>query len=328
MKIDRKKLKIRARQRMRDCRPGAMRVALVYLLLTAGVSMLVGLLVPNPFTQYLVYTAMGVDPSLALTMSMGTTAAISIFILVLVWLYTMVMGFGYSIWSLGTSRGEATGYGTLISGFGMAWKVLRLRLFLVLLTFLWYLAVAIPVLLVMALLVSGLVFAGAYLGTDGVTYLSGWAGVAITVVMVVAFVVIMALMIRIMLWYALCDYTLLDQPEAGVLAAVRRSKELMQGRKWEYFKLQLSFVGWWLLTYVLILVPVLVCFLLAMASPLLAAVMMVWMLLLVFLLPLALECWLLPYICLTCAGYYNQLVGVDGPAHKEPEPPEWEFPSL
>lgn len=79
MRIDRKELKRQARQTMKSCRPGPMRVALVYLLLTVGVSTAVGLMVPNPFTQWASYVAMGMDPTLAMTVSVGGVAALAMF---------------------------------------------------------------------------------------------------------------------------------------------------------------------------------------------------------------------------------------------------------
>lgn len=41
----------------------------------------------------------------------------------------------------------------------------------------------------------------------------------------------------------LMDYVLLDQPEKGAFFAFRMSKVLMQGRRWDLFKLDMSF--WW-----------------------------------------------------------------------------------
>ena len=62
---------------------------------------------------------------------------------------------------------------------------------------------------------------------------------------VVAAVVLMfVLMIRAMYRYRLSSYVLADAPETGINAAIRRSKEIMKGRKMELFSLEVSFVGW------------------------------------------------------------------------------------
>ena len=39
-------------------------------------------------------------------------------------------------------------------------------------------------------------------------------------------------------------YILADEPEIGVMEALRKSKQMMQGHKWEAFVLSLSFLGW------------------------------------------------------------------------------------
>ncbi|PIA86921.1 hypothetical protein ADO05_00261 [Streptococcus parauberis] len=33
----------------------------------------------------------------------------------------------------------------------------------------------------------------------------------------------------------------------GYIEAISRSRELMDGHKWQYFKLLISFIGWWIL---------------------------------------------------------------------------------
>lgn len=44
--------------------------------------------------------------------------------------------------------------------------------------------------------------------------------------------------------YALTMYILTDNPDMGIREAVNESKRLMKGRKWEFFVLGLSFLGW------------------------------------------------------------------------------------
>ena len=50
--------------------------------------------------------------------------------------------------------------------------------------------------------------------------------------------------------YRMAVYLLLDHPEMGVIDCIRTSKQMMQGHKWELFVLDLSFIGWRLLTAV------------------------------------------------------------------------------
>lgn len=55
------------------------------------------------------------------------------------------------------------------------------------------------------------------------------------------------LMIRAMYSYRLATYVMADTPEIGVMAAIRRSRDVMKGRRMELFSLEISFIGWQLL---------------------------------------------------------------------------------
>ncbi|NLV86876.1 MAG: DUF975 family protein [Clostridiales bacterium] len=48
--------------------------------------------------------------------------------------------------------------------------------------------------------------------------------------------------------YRMALFIMLDNPDIGALECIRRSKQMMIGRKWELFVLDLSFLGWSLLT--------------------------------------------------------------------------------
>jgi Predicted integral membrane protein len=47
--------------------------------------------------------------------------------------------------------------------------------------------------------------------------------------------------------YAMTTYILKDRPELGYNDAITLSRQMMDGRKWRYFVLQLSFIGWGIL---------------------------------------------------------------------------------
>jgi len=85
--------------------------------------------------------------------------------------------------------------------------------------------------------------------------------------------------------YRQAYYILLEAPEKGALQCIRESKRMMHGAKLELFLLDLSFIGWYLLDLmVVILIP----------TP--------------FALPL-ISIWLTPYMGLTHAAFYHKLVG-------------------
>lgn len=73
-------------------------------------------------------------------------------------------------------------------------------------------------------------------------------------------------------------YLLLDHPEKSAWQCLRESAAVMRGHKWELFVLDLSFLGWMLLS--------------ALFAPV--------------------SIWLDPYRAITNANYYNRLVGAQG----------------
>lgn len=88
--------------------------------------------------------------------------------------------------------------------------------------------------------------------------------------------------------YRLALYLLIDHPELSVFQCLRESSRLMKGHKWELFVLDLSFLGWAILS----------------ALPVIGY---------------AVQIWLTPYSGLTYALYYEKLRGVEAePVYAEP----------
>lgn len=50
--------------------------------------------------------------------------------------------------------------------------------------------------------------------------------------------------------YAMTPYILAEHPELSVNEAIDRSRAMMKGHKFDYFFLQLSFIGWMLLSII------------------------------------------------------------------------------
>ena len=82
--------------------------------------------------------------------------------------------------------------------------------------------------------------------------------------------------------YSMAPYLLITRPELGIMECIRESKRLTAGHKGELFVLDLSFIGWWLLT----LVPVLG-----------------WLL----------TIWVQPYQKLSKLQYFEAIAGVQAP---------------
>lgn len=67
------------------------------------------------------------------------------------------------------------------------------------------------------------------------------------IIFLAAMILMFVLMIQAMYRYRLATYVMADDPSVGVNAAIRRSCEVMKGRKMELFSLEISFFGWRLL---------------------------------------------------------------------------------
>ena len=213
MEIDRKELKRRAREAMGLARPRFWVVALVYFLMTTGLSYLTDWLVP--------------------LLAHGEAAfTLSLFCSLLMSLYLSIVQFSYTLWALWTGRRMDPGLGTLLQGFSVAGRVIWMEALIYLRILGWSALLGVLVIspLVYLLLMGSALLAPLLLLVIGGMYAAIWA---------------------IMLRYALAPYLLADSPDAGAAAAVRRSADLMRGWKWELFKLEFSFVGWSLLSLLL-----------------------------------------------------------------------------
>lgn len=205
MELDRKELKARAREAIRGAVPSFWVVTLVYFLLTTGVSNLLSL-IPSG------------------SGSAANTGMFSLFLSLLISFYTVIIDFGYKLWSLWTVRKLEPGIDSLIQGFSVAGLVLILEFFL----FIRLLGIT---------LLLSFTLSFFFLLTMGNPFLS-------VLLIPLLYGAIFAFMLR----YELSHFLLADYPQLGPDVAIHRSVMLMKGWKWELFKLEFSFLGWILLS--------------------------------------------------------------------------------
>ena len=204
MEIDRSELKRQARERVALTDPKFWVVALAYLAMTTGVSWLISL-IPLP----------------------GPVAdTVGIFLQFLLILYTTVVQFGLCLWALWTYRQLDPGINSLMQGFSVAGRVILMELGIYVRVLGWYLLVALGLLIPTVVL---MMFAD---------YILGMA------LLLLFGAVLIAVIIVISLRYALAPYMLADRPDDGPTAPIYRSAMLMRGWKMELFKLEVSFLGW------------------------------------------------------------------------------------
>ena len=146
-------------------------------------------------------------------------------------LYQWVMQFGYTAYALGLARRTGPGYRTLLDGFSQLGRALGVSFFTALFTSLWGLLAMVPYFVVLTV--------GAMAQSYALIMFS-------TVLALLAVVVEIAVSYR----YRLATYFLLDDMNMGVLASIRESKQTMHGRKGALFVMDLSFLGWGLLSLI------------------------------------------------------------------------------
>lgn len=220
---NRKAFKREAKQLMRESTPHYMLVALVYVLLTTGLS-------------YVVTALTGLGSVLA-----GT---LSVFLSILVSLFSLVMSVGLSYYVLRLARKEPTGVGNLFEGFAFAGRSIGMNLLIMLYTFLWSFLIAIGFAIVVAvgvLLMESVPVVGAIL-------------------IVAGYIALIVAVFAIVLRYGMANFALVENPNDGASAAIRRSVQMMRGNKGKLFMMELSFIGWNLLVALIALVIMVIGF--------------------------------------------------------------------
>lgn len=115
--------------------------------------------------------------------------------------------------------------------------------------------------------------------------------------------------------YSMAIYCLLDDPEISPLEALHRSKQLMVGQKFNFFVVQLSFLGW----------SILIGLLAGGAMYLLGGAESILGYWANFLVTFAFNLWLTPYMNIVFSSFYNSLIGYARPADTGYRGPELEF---
>lgn len=203
MTLDRRALKLRAKDTIRNSKPSIITVSLIYLLLGIIINMLsarlMGLNVSqSELASYTNYAMDGnYDAALNMISRMQPPGGAHLIDLLLSMLRVVVQA-GFIIFLLNTIRAAEPCFGNLLDGFGFFWKIILLNFLISLFVALWCMLLFIP----------GIIAAYRY---------------------------------------SQAVYILVDDPSKSPMQCIRESKAMMRGHKMELFKLQMSFLGWYLL---------------------------------------------------------------------------------
>ena len=223
-------------------------IILLYAAITLGLGLVI-LLLQLTLNQKISHTG-----GLSGMNSRNMLSALSNFLPLVSSLLTMCLGFGYMGGMLRISRVQYASRNALKTGFERFWPLLRLKLLLG--AILLGLGIGASYLASLIFMLSPFsdsfldavapAVSGGSLLTGGTITLDEAALDAVTAsgpLIVIFLALILAFVVPMLYRFRMADYVLYDHPEAGAMYALRESRKMMQGSRWQLFRLDMSF--WW-----------------------------------------------------------------------------------
>lgn len=224
-------------------------IILLYAAITLGLGLVI-LLLQLTLNQKISHTG-----GLSGMNSRNMLSALSNFLPLVSSLLTMCLGFGYMGGMLRISRGQYASRNALKTGFERFWPLLRLKLLLG--AMLLGLGIGASYLASLIFMLSPFsdsfldaiapAVSGGSLLTGGTITLDETALDVVTAasgpLIVIFLALILAFVVPMLYRFRMADYVLYDHPEVGAMYALRESRKMMQGSRWQLFRLDLSF--WW-----------------------------------------------------------------------------------
>ena len=154
---------------------------------------------------------------------------------VLAWMITPVLSLGMNHWTLDRIRGAEEPVTVVFSRLGIFFKSIGLRLLIALKVFLWMLpGIAVVLLAMLPVHLADQTSADSLYSALRISIMIMYAGLGVMLVLAV----------RAYLLYAMADFILADEPGERVVTCVRRSREMMNGRRGMLFALVLGIYLW------------------------------------------------------------------------------------
>ena len=226
--MNRREIKITAKEAAKQAGKAAKLVTLVFLLIQLGLNGIQ--LLTNFLTSR---TSGGGSISDALAADTRNKAIVYI-IMVIVGIVGVLLSIGYTRIALQVHRREPVPMESLLEGFQIPGRAIGLRLLRALLMLMWTYAILIPAIILLSIPITPL---------DRMTESDTWFVMYIVVLLIVAVAVSTAVSYRY--WGA--TFILLDHPDYTVRECIRAATEMTRGHRMELFLLDLSLLPWNLL---------------------------------------------------------------------------------
>ena len=226
--MNRREIKITAKEAAKQAGKAAKLVTLVFLLIQLGLNGLQ--LLTNFLTSR---TSGGGSISDALAADTRNKAIVYIS-MVIVGIVGVLLSIGYTRIALQVHRREPVPMESLLEGFQIPGRAIGLRLLRALLMLMWTYAILIPAIILLSIPITPL---------DRMTESDTWFVMYMVVLLIVAVAVSTAVSYRY--WGA--TFILLDHPDYTVRECIRAATEMTRGHRMELFLLDLSLLPWNLL---------------------------------------------------------------------------------
>lgn len=275
--IDRKKLKADARQAMREAKPHPFWVTLAVSVILAVLIALSGYISGSYETYRELFRQVvsgelmqSIMSDTGLVLPSGSTSGFGSFLVLALEIMASVISVGYVLYCLRISRHIHASVGDVFDAFGLFLRAIIIRILRSLILFLWAMLFALALSFLITAVILGTILLLYNTPDESPDLLlavmnSPWFFPVTAVLTYIPLIVVSY-------FYRLADYFMLDNPGMSCFQCLTMSRMAMRGRKWQLFKLDLSFIGWYILSVV----------------PFVAL-------------------WVQPYVTITEAGFYSEV---------------------
>lgn len=251
IELNRKELKREAKACMAKRRPSTYLVVLVYLLVLLVLQFLSvrirypGLSMQNLMALYAEDVDMETFLWLFVRTFAGNSSVLGRLLFYAIEIMALIVGVGFASFCLLVSRREEAGFWSILDGFGIFFRALWLSILRSLLLMLWALPAAIGLVL-LAIIVEGSIV------VEGAAVIVVQRPETFPLILFAAVLMIAGCILEIIAAYrySMCFFILLDAPDKSAFQCLRESGDMTRGYKGKLFVLDLSFLGWMLLSSV------------------------------------------------------------------------------
>lgn len=191
---------------------------------------------------YLIYACITLCISFVASFSENLNNYLSLICNILLLIFSLPLSYGLIHSYMNLSHGNPSGYFSFLSdGFkktGKLWAIVGRTILKMIMPF---------ILIIVTAVLTVVPFSFGLVGK-----LASGTALMLTVVAAIVFIIAIIYYLVKLLSYSLTSYVLFDNPDATAKEIVEKSANYMDGHKWDYIFVALSFIGWYLLIGIIV----------------------------------------------------------------------------